>query len=105
MAEIEKKPIKITETVKQIISSMLNNNLKEQFEKVVYNCSEFLLDKMESNQYNDDFIIDFIILIEIFAQFGNESIINYLNNLLLNNIKKSFFSSIMNRSKINFFFC
>lgn len=47
----KKLQIKITETVKQIISSMLNNNLKEQFEKVVYNCSEFLLDKIESNQY------------------------------------------------------
>lgn len=80
----------ITKTVEQIISSMLIGNLKEQLNKTVDDCSEFLLNKIEANQdNNDDFILSFIVLVEIFAQFGNDAMIQYLNNLLLSNIKKT----------------
>lgn len=77
----------IYKMVKQIISSTIENNIEGRLKKIVDDCSEYLLEKKETT--NDDFILNYIVLIEVFTQFGNQSIIKLAFLLLLNKIKES----------------
>ncbi|KAK8840795.1 hypothetical protein M9Y10_027617 [Tritrichomonas musculus] len=81
--------IHILKTIHQIISSIMNCNFESEIEKIIDNCSEYLLGKPISDQENDDNILNFIAFIEIFSQLANESIIQYSTLLLSYKINQS----------------
>ena len=86
---LKKLETRIIKTIEQIISSILNNEFKERLNKTVFECSEYLLGKIKTNFHNDDFILNFIVLIEVFSQLGNITIIQYLSCLLLDKINQN----------------
>lgn len=74
----------IIKIVEQIISSTIGENFKKTIKRIIDECSVFLHGNIRKN---DDYILNLIMLFEIFTQFGNDFIIQYAKLSLFQNMQ------------------